>query len=200
MTTQAPTRLASEEVIISAPMSYVGSSQRIWRIRRRAEAHGGRRLATLTVAALVLILVAWTVITLWYLVWGILLVPYRLLRRGARKRRVEALRHRELIGTIQGSAVAPASAILSSQIEAASRALAAPSPTELIADSDRESTIQELAQHLVAGRLTTEEFEERLAAAHSARTRMDLDSVSMNLPAARGQAIPEASESAHHPA
>ena len=39
----APIRLASEDVIINAPMSYAGSAQRIMRIRRRAE--GGRRLS-----------------------------------------------------------------------------------------------------------------------------------------------------------
>ena len=33
---QPPTRLPSEEVIISAPMSYAGSAQRIMRLRRRA--------------------------------------------------------------------------------------------------------------------------------------------------------------------
>jgi hypothetical protein len=182
MSTKAPTRLASEEVIISAPMSYVGSSQRIWRIRRRADAHQGGKLVPLTALAVVLILAAWTAITVWYLLWGILLVPYRLLRRGARKRQVEALRHRELMGTIQGSAAASASAIVTSRVAADTDQPPGTSPAELVADSDRETVVQELAQHLVAGRLTTEEFEQRLAAAHAARTRRDLESASTNLP------------------
>ena len=47
-----------------------------------------------------LLLVWWPAIAVWYLVFGIFLVPYRLLRRGARKRKAEALRHREMLGAI----------------------------------------------------------------------------------------------------
>ena len=101
---QAPIRLASEDVIISAPMSYAGSAQRILRLRRRADA--GAPLAAITVSAVVLVIAAWVLVTAWYLVWGIWLIPYRLLRRGARKRKLEAMRHRELMGTIRGSAAA----------------------------------------------------------------------------------------------
>jgi hypothetical protein len=60
----------------------------------------------------ILIVFAWVMVTVWYLTWGLLLVPYRLVRRGARKRKVEALRHRELLGTIQGSAAASAAVIV----------------------------------------------------------------------------------------
>jgi Flp pilus assembly protein TadB len=94
--TGQPPRLASEDVIINAPMSYTGSAQRIMRLRR----HG----AALIVLALLLIVFAWLVVTLWYavtvLLLGLITVPYRLLRRGARKRKAEALRHRELLDTI----------------------------------------------------------------------------------------------------
>lgn len=41
----APIRLASEDVIINAPMSYAGSTQRIIRIRRHAEAGGNSSLS-----------------------------------------------------------------------------------------------------------------------------------------------------------
>src|SRR5690349_4284649 len=99
MAVQAPTRLASEDVIINAPLSYAGSAQRIWRMRRRAVE--GWQAVAVTPLAIVLILLAWAFVTSWYLVWGLWLVPYRLLRRGARKRKAEALRHRELLGTIQ---------------------------------------------------------------------------------------------------
>ena len=83
-----PARLASEDVIISAPMSYVGSAQRIMRVRRRA--HGESELAALTAAAVIVVGVAWVFVTAWYLTWGLLLVPYRLQRRGARKRKADA--------------------------------------------------------------------------------------------------------------
>jgi hypothetical protein len=178
----APVRVASEDVIINAPMSYVGSAQRIMRIRRRAE--GGRKLAAITVLAILLILIAWVFVTGWYLTWGLLLVPYRLLRRGARKRKVEALRHRELMGTIQGSAAASAAAIVASTAGSQVSALTptAYAPGELVGDADRERNIEELRGHMLAGRLTAEEFEARVEAVHRARTRGDLDSAGMNLP------------------
>ena len=169
MTTQAPARLASEDVIISAPMSYAGSAQRIVRLRRRVDA--GWELTAVTTLVVVLIVTAWLLITVWYLTWGLLLVPYRLMRRGQRRRRVEALRHRELLGALQAApraSTVPASA--------------PPPATELVADADRERALEELREHLLDGRLTTSEFEARLASVHWARTRGDLDVARANLP------------------
>ena len=177
-----PIRLASEDVIINAPMSYAGSAQRIFRLRRRAD--GGGALAAITTLAILLILMVWIFVTVWYLIWGLWLVPYRLLRRGARKRKAEALRHRELMGTVQGSAAASAAAIVASQV-----AVMTPpsySPSELVADLDREGMVEELRGHLLAGRLTAGEFEERVALAHRARTRADLDAVRADLPRLSG--------------
>lgn len=171
MATQAPTRLPSEDVIISAPFSYAGSAQRIWRIRRRATE--GAAAVAITVLAVFLISLAWFFVTSWYLVWGFWLVPYRLVRRGERKRKVEALRHRELLGSIQGAAAASAPPPVSS-------------PDELVSDTDREAAIDELRRHMLAGRLTTEEFEQRVAAAQAARTRAHLDAARLNLPVHSG--------------
>lgn len=70
---QAPARLASEDVIISAPLSYAGSSQRIMRIRRGAP--GGWQLAAVTLLAILFVVVAWVFVTVWYLLWGLWLVP-----------------------------------------------------------------------------------------------------------------------------
>jgi uncharacterized protein DUF1707 len=181
---QPPTRLASEDVIISAPMSYAGSAQRIMRLRRRAP--GGWKLVAITLLAILLVLVVWALVTGWYLIWGFWLVPYRVLRRGARKRKVEALRHRELMGTIQGSAAASAAAIVAASVNSQTSAPNAPqtaySPDERIADADREHAIEQLRGHLLAGRLTPEEFEERLGAAHAAKTRGDLAAATIDLP------------------
>jgi Domain of unknown function (DUF1707) len=184
MSTQVPARLASEDVIINAPLSYAGSAQRIWRIRRRAP-EGGQKLIAITLLAVVLVALVWAFVTCWYVLWGIWLIPYRLLRRGARKRKAEALRHRELMGTIQGAAAASSSSFVASQIAATvpSPPLA-PAGTELVADADRQDAIEELRQHMLAGRLTTEEFEQRVAAAHVARTRFDVDAVRIDLPSA----------------
>jgi hypothetical protein len=177
MSTLPPARLASEDVIINAPMSYAGSAQRIMRIRRGQD---GGTLVAITAVAVVLVVVAWVFVTAWYLTWGLLLVPYRLLRRGSRKRKAEAMRHRELMGTIQGSAAASAAAIVGAT--SVPQTPTVYSPSERIADADREGVIEELHRHMVAGRVTTEEFEERLGAAHMARTRGDLDAVTSDLP------------------
>lgn len=190
MSTQSsvPARLASEDVIISAPLSYAGSAQRIMRVRRGVS---GNQLIAVTTAAVVLIVLAWTFITAWYLLWGFWLVPFRLMRRGARKRKLEAMRHRELLGTIQGSAAASAGAIVTATIDGGTQTTQpVPSPTTtptspslLIGDAEREQVIRELHHHLIAGRLTTEEYEERLSTAHRARRSRDIEAVRADLPA-----------------
>jgi hypothetical protein len=180
MSIQPPSRLASEDVIINAPLSYAGSAQRIMRLRRRAEV--GWALAAITVLAVLLVLVAWAAVTIWYLFWGIWLVPYRLLRRGARKRKAEAMRHRELMGTIQGSAAASAVAIVAATAAPQASTSTVKSPRERVADADREGVLEELREHMLVGRLTPEEFEERLGSAHTARTWADLDAARIDLP------------------
>jgi hypothetical protein len=169
-------------------MSYAGAAQRIMRLRRHALV--GWKKAAVTGLAVVLVGVAWSLITVWYLVWGFWLVPYRLLRRGARKRKAEAMRHRELLGTIQGSAAASAAAIvaataaLQAPASAAAPATLGSSPDERITDADRERAIEELREHMLVGRLTPDEFEERIGSAHVARTRADLGRLSADLPRA----------------
>ena len=185
--TPGPTRLASEDVIINAPMSYAGSAQRIMRLRRHGSS--GAALAALTVLALTLSVLVWMIVSAWYLIvfvlLGLVTVPYRLLRRGSRKRKAEAMRHRELMGTIQGSAAASAAAIVAATAVPQLSAIEPPtvySPSERVADADRERAIEELREHMLSGRLNAEEFEDRLGSAHSARTRADLDAVRTDLP------------------
>lgn len=179
-----PVRLASEDVIVNAPMSYAGSAQRIIRLRRRAA--GGWQLAAITALALVLIVLVWALVTAWYLVWGLWLVPYRLLRRGARKRKAEALRHRELLGTIQGSAAASAALVVAGMNGSIQPPRLQPTldPGALVADADREQACADLRIHMLAGRITADEFEARVDSAHRARTRADLDAVRAGLPVA----------------
>jgi hypothetical protein len=180
---QVPARLASEDVIINAPMSYAGSAQRIWRIRRRAQSE--RALVALTVVAILLVAVVWTLVTSWYLLWGLWLVPYRLLRRGSRKRKAEMMRHRELMGAIQGSAAASAAAVVTAttaQLAAPRPTAQQPSPNERIADYEREYAIAALREHLLAGRLTSSEFDTRVGSLYRCVTRGDLDAVMGDLP------------------
>lgn len=51
-----------------------------------------------------------------------------------------------------------------------------------VADSDREQLIDELREHAGAGRLTSEELEERIGKAYGASTRADLDALRADLP------------------
>jgi hypothetical protein len=50
------------------------------------------------------------------------------------------------------------------------------------ADADREQLADELREHVVAGRLTDEEFEERVGRAYEASTRGELDALRADLP------------------
>lgn len=94
--------LPSEKVIVSAPFSFIGSAQRIWKLT-----YVDNPLAKilLTSLALVLIAGAWVFVACWYFIiyilFGILFIPYRLLRRGSRKRKQEKLRHREVLDAIE---------------------------------------------------------------------------------------------------
>jgi Domain of unknown function (DUF1707) len=58
-----------------------------------------------------------------------------------------------------------------------------PDPGQLrVSDADRERLAEELHEHTVAGRLTAEEYEERLGSVYAARTRSDLDALRSDLP------------------
>lgn len=84
-----PKPLPSEQVILESPMSYTGAARRAWRWRRRS--------ILLLPIAIVSLLVRWAFVTVWYLVFGILVVPYRLIRRGRKQRQIADLRHREAL-------------------------------------------------------------------------------------------------------
>jgi hypothetical protein len=92
-------KLESEKIVLAAPLSYAGSAARIWKLTG-ASVNTWARVG-LGVAAIILIACAWVVVTGWYLIFGLLLVPYRLIRRGSRKRKREALQHREMMTAIQ---------------------------------------------------------------------------------------------------
>jgi hypothetical protein len=51
-----------------------------------------------------------------------------------------------------------------------------------VADADREQLIEELREHAGAGRLTSDELEERIGLAYGASTRADLDAIRVDLP------------------
>jgi hypothetical protein len=55
-------------------------------------------------------------------------------------------------------------------------------PSLRVADADREQLIEELREHAGAGRLNSEELEERVGRAYGASTRADLDALRADLP------------------
>ena len=95
-------RLASEKIVVSAPFSFVGSAQRIWKITKVANPIAKLLLVVL---ALALIACAWVFVAVWYFImyflFGILFIPYRLLRRSSRKNKRDKLRHREMLDAIE---------------------------------------------------------------------------------------------------
>jgi hypothetical protein len=54
-------------------------------------------------------------------------------------------------------------------------------------DADREALAGELREHAVAGRLDTDEFEDRLQATYAARTTSELDALRRDLPPSSSQ-------------
>jgi hypothetical protein len=85
----------SRDYTVEAPMSYAGSARRLWR--------GNDGLLWRLLALLFFIPFMWTAVTLWYLTFGLLVVPYRLIRRDQRKRKLADLRHREVIEAVNES-------------------------------------------------------------------------------------------------
>ena len=67
--------------------------------------------------------------------------------------------------------------------------------TQRVADADRDRTVTQLREHVVEGRLTLDEFSERVGLAFQARTRGDLFAVMADLPQAPlpGDRLPESS-------
>ena len=47
-----------------------------------------------------LIACAWVLVLGWYVVFTVFLVPYRLIRRGQRKRNLQAAQHREMLAAV----------------------------------------------------------------------------------------------------
>ena len=65
-------------------------------------------------------------------------------------------------------------------------------PRTRAADQDRERTAAALGEHYAAGRLTLEEFQERLDKAYAAKTLGDLDDLMTDLPGTDLSQLPSA--------
>lgn len=86
--------MRSDDIIIEAPLSLTGSAKRLWRLSKHPAV---RVLVTLPLIGL-----AWAIVLTWYAIFGLWLVPYRLIRRSQRKQRQAQLRHQELLYAVTG--------------------------------------------------------------------------------------------------
>jgi hypothetical protein len=78
-------------------MSFAGSAQRIWRI---TYGHAAWAYAGLVTLAILAVTVAWAAVACWYLVFGLMLIPYRIIRRGQRRQKLAQVRHQELMNRV----------------------------------------------------------------------------------------------------
>ena len=95
-------QLASEKVVVSAPLSFSGSAQRIWKITNVENPIAKFALALI---AITLIMGAWMFVLCWYFVmyvlFGVFFFFFRLFTRGRRKSKRDKLRHREVLDAVQ---------------------------------------------------------------------------------------------------
>lgn len=88
----------SQLVVIESPMSFTGSAKRLWKLTWVTNVW--LKWLILVPVALIVISVAWFVIVFWYMIFGILLIPYRLIRRSGRKNKRDNFRHHEILEAI----------------------------------------------------------------------------------------------------
>ncbi len=96
-------KLASEKIVVSAPTSFSGSAARIWKMTDSDSA--ALKWLVLVPIAICLICVAWSFVAIWYIIifglFGIFVIPFRLLTRSGRKHTRGKLQHRELLEAIR---------------------------------------------------------------------------------------------------
>lgn len=96
-------KLASEKIVVSAPTSFSGSAARIWKITESD--NDLLKWLLLVPIALCSIFMAWSFVAIWYFIifglFGIFVIPFRLLTRSRRNRKRNKLQHRELLEAVR---------------------------------------------------------------------------------------------------
>lgn len=85
--------MTSNNIVVEAPTSFTGSAKRIWRWSSNALVQW--------LILLPIVLMAWLGVAGWYIVFGIWLIPYRLIRRSQRNGKVSDARHAETIEALR---------------------------------------------------------------------------------------------------
>jgi hypothetical protein len=78
-------------------MSFAGSGGRLLNVVRGSDISNGFIRGLAWTSVILAIIVVWCVVVMWYLLFGLLLVPYRVVRRGQRKQSIEERRHAEML-------------------------------------------------------------------------------------------------------
>jgi len=94
------TRPQSESIVIQSPMSFVGSARRAWKLTGLGP-QPWSKIATVPLA-LAITAMWWIVCLVWLIIFGLFMLPWRLLRRGQRRRKQDAARHREMLAALAG--------------------------------------------------------------------------------------------------
>lgn len=81
--------MKSEKNVVESPMGFAGSTNRIWRLSENVWVRW--------LVLIWLVMMAWSIIAVWYMFFSLLLLSWRLIRRSQRKARVEQLRHQEML-------------------------------------------------------------------------------------------------------
>lgn len=89
----------SESIIIESPTSFTGATKRIWRVSDST--------AYRLVAAFLILPTVYVFIIFWYVIifglFGIFVIPFRLLTRSNRKQKKADAQHRELLEALSKS-------------------------------------------------------------------------------------------------
>jgi len=92
--------MSKKRDVIAAPMSFSGSLARtqnwFWHDKEL-----WFKIAVGWWAVGFLLLAWWPSILFWYLSFGLLVVPYRLIRRGSRKQKIQTKQHKELLEALK---------------------------------------------------------------------------------------------------
>jgi uncharacterized membrane-anchored protein len=91
--------MEASRTVVAAPMSFAGSLGRTTNLLWHGRPPAVKVLAVLGVPSI--LFVWWFAIVAWYLVFGLILAPYRLVRRGSRKRKREGRMHQETLRAIR---------------------------------------------------------------------------------------------------
>ena len=91
---------SGSRVAVASPMSFSGSTARtmnlLWHDRPVA-----LKIAVSSWLIPVILICWWALDLVWYCLFGILLIPYRILRRGSRKRKREGRMYDELLDALK---------------------------------------------------------------------------------------------------